>query len=841
MPTVTINGKEITVEEGTLILDAARMAGFHIPTYCYQVDLIGIGACRMCIIEIEGQPKLVASCVTPVMNGMNIFTESDKVKEARAAMLEFLLANHGLDCPVCDKGGECELQDFVFKYGPHKGRFAETKYRWHEKDYIISPVIIKNSNRCVQCMKCVRVCKEIVGQNVLDGLYRGEHQEETSFFRGMLDCDQDGNCIEVCPVGCFMRLPFRYKTRPWDLISADTICPYCATGCRMVVEERDGVVIRSRAQLGVGINSETLCARGRFGYDIIHHTDRLTTPLLKRNGELEPATWDQALAVIKDRIKPDDPTKIGGIASARLTNEELFLFQKLFRSVFNSTNLDSSLRWDPDAVSAFVAATGMNNGGVSVFDCMATDCVLIIGTHLSDENPVTDYMVRRMAREKDTPVMIASPRAMKLDSTAGLSLRHWPGTEREVLTEIIRAFGNEIWDKLTSSDKYARFRELAADDCLRNSGVDQSLIATAAGQLRNAESVGLMVGTEFLRFPRGCAAIALLTELFKMLEKPLTVVPILDRSNQRGAWEMGVHPELAPGYQTCDQTGLGHAAMFEAAEKGDLESLYIIGEDPLATYPDEEFVRTALSKVDFLLVQDIFMTQTAGLADCVLPGACFSEKNGTLTNQEGRVQSIDRLMKPPEKAFTDREIIGAVGRLFDPEFTIRTKSASPVLNEIRQSLGMYRDVDLTFVNQRNEDNDLGNRASLINPADVEVTADYFSFAPHPGDDGDSHFTLITGNHLFHSGRLSRKSELLNSLLKEPVVEISRQDADAMDLADGDSVRVKSNRHEALLTLKTKIGSKSRVAFIDENFENVAVYRFFERGVFWVKVTIEKVV
>jgi len=841
MPTVTINGKEITVAEGTLILDAARMAGFYIPTYCYQVDLIGIGACRMCIIEIEGQPKLVASCVTPVMNGMNIFTESDKVKAARAAMLEFLLANHGLDCPVCDKGGECELQDYVFKYGPHKGRFAETKYRWHEKDYIISPVIIKNSNRCVQCMKCVRVCKEIVGQDVLDGLYRGEYQEETSFFRGMLDCDQDGNCIEVCPVGCFMRLPFRYKTRPWDLNSADTICPYCATGCRMVIEERDGVVIRSRAQLGVGINSETLCARGRFGYDIIHHPDRLTTPLLKRNGQLEPATWDEALAVIKEHLKPSDPMKIGGIASARLTNEEHFLFQKLFRNIFDSANIDSGIRWNPVAVKAFVAAAGMPAGGVSIFDCMAADMVLIIGTQLSDENPVTDYMVRRMARENNTPVIIASPRAMKLDSSARLSLRHLPGTEKEVLAAIALSLDSDTWQIAAASAELAEIPKLRSDDCLRAAGVAQNQIENAAEQIRKAKSLGIVAGTEFLKFPEGCSALALLKAVLKAMDKPVTVIPILDRSNQRGAWEMGVHPELAPGYQqTSAQTGLGHAAILAAAEKDDLESLYIIGEDPLATFWDEAYVKSALSRVNFLLVQDIFMTATARMADCVLPGSSFAEKEGTFTNQEGRVQAIKRLMKPPGKAFGDREIIGAIGRLFDQTFTPRTKSSAPVFEEIRQALGMYRDVNLAFVNQRNEDNDLDNRAALIKTADADVTADFFSFQTPPLEDTLAGLTLITGNHLFHSGRISRKSELLNSLLENPIVEICRDDADARGLADGDKVQVSSNRHEAVLTLKTKRGSIPGVAFIDENFEDIAVNRFFENGVFWAKVTIKKV-
>ena len=213
MATLTINGKEITIEDGTLILDAARQIGYDIPTFCYFKRLSSIGSCRMCLVEIEGQKKLQPSCVTPVMQDMVVHTESPNVVSARAAMLEFLLSNHALDCPVCDKGGECELQDMVYRHGPREGRIAEGRNRFHEKDYVLSPVIVKNSNRCVQCMRCVRVCSEVVGVNALGAVGRGVDQEETSFVKGTLDCDHCGNCIEVCPVGCFMRLPYRYKAR----------------------------------------------------------------------------------------------------------------------------------------------------------------------------------------------------------------------------------------------------------------------------------------------------------------------------------------------------------------------------------------------------------------------------------------------------------------------------------------------------------------------------------------------------------------------------------------------------------------------------------------------------
>ncbi len=840
MVTVKINDKEISVKDGSLILEAARMAGFYIPTFCYQADLIGIGSCRMCIVEIEGQKKLQASCITPVMNGMNVFTETETVNQARAAMLEFLLANHGLDCPVCEKGGECELQDQVYRYGPHTGRYAEKKYVWHDKDYIISPVIIKNSNRCVQCMKCVRVCKEVVGRNVIDGLHRGELQEETSFFKGMLDCDQDGNCIEVCPVGCFMRLPFRYKTRPWDLNGADTICPYCATGCRMVIEERDGKVIRSRAQLGVGLNSETLCARGRFGYDFIDRKDRLTTPLLKKNNKLVPASWEEALAVIKNNLRPSDPVKTGGIASARLSNEELYLFQILIRKTLNSPNIDSGLRWDPRAVKAFIAATRMHTGGVSVFDCMEAQALLIIGSHLSDENPVTDYIVRRISLSGNITVMIASPRAMKLDRSAGISLRHFPATENEILEALALKLAEFNTDKLPAEAGKDAGQKREIESVVSLAGADPDTLNRLAESLNRSASVSIMAGTEFLRFPRGTAGLTKLVDLLETLGKRVLVMPVLDRCNQRGAWEMGVHPGLGLEYHELQQAGFGHDAMLAAAAKGDLESLYIIREDPMATFGQPEYVKQALSKPNFLLVQDIFLTETARLADCVLPGASFAEIEGTFTNQEGRVQSISRLMKPPGKAKTDLEIIARIGKRFDESFSPYTKRAAVVFEEIRKKISMYSNVSLSFNNQRNEANDLDNKPALVSDAGVKPPSEHFSPGSADRDKGSTAFALVTGNHLFYSGRLTEMSDILKGLLEEPTVEISAEDAAKLDVSSGQKVMIAGSRYKAVLTVRITSGSQNGMAFIAENFKDVPVNRFFEKGRFMTKVSITKV-
>jgi NADH-quinone oxidoreductase subunit G len=842
MVTVKINGREITVDDNTLILEAARDAGYEIPTFCYQADLMGIGSCRMCLVEIEGQKKLQPSCVTPVLHGMSILTETPAVANARAGVLEFLLANHALDCPVCDKAGECELQDMVYRYGPRAGRHEEPKFKFHDKDYALSPVIIKNSNRCVQCMKCVRVCREVVGANVLGALGRGDHQEPTSFMRSRLDCDHCGNCIEVCPVGCFMRLPYRYKSRPWDLKGADTVCPYCATGCRMVLEERDGSLVRARAQLGVGLNSETLCARGRFGFDYMGNTERLKTPLVRRYGRLEPATWEEALGVIKENLGKDNPggldgKRVGGIASARLTNEEIFLFQRLVRGALGSPNIDSGSRWPASSAEAFIEAVEMPLGGVSVYDCMAADTVVVIGSHLSDENPVTDYIVRRISASRRMGVVIASPRAMKLDSSATLRLRHQPAAEGALLAAAALAMSAEAPDKMPQDgqavrDMWAAPRGLGPEALLGIAGVSAKDAAALARTLKASASVGIIAGTGFLRFHEGASGLGMLKVVLRALGKKVMVVPALDRCNQRGAWEMGAHPAFGPAYAAAPERGLGTWGMLDAAREGTLDALYVAGEDVVSMYPDEVYAREAVAKLKFLVVQDIFLTETARLAHVVLPGAAPGEKDGTFTNQEGRVQAIKGLLPPPGKARRDMEIIGAVGALLDPAFA--RYGAAAAFGEIRREAGTYREVSLAFDNRRNIANRLDLKEALVKGAGAWAprAASPSLRAPGAGRGGDEAgypFKLITGNHLFHSGTLSRRSESLTGLLKGAVVEISEEDALALGLSPGAKVKVSCAHHEALMTLMTGKGSARGVAFIAENFEDVSVNRFLKRG------------
>ncbi len=832
MATVKINGKEITVEDGTLILEAAKGAGFDIPTMCYHARLSKLASCRVCLVEIVGQKKLQPSCVTPVMHGMEVLTESPVVKSARSSMIELLLANHPLDCPVCDKGGECELQDVTFKFGPRNSPFGERKRRFHEEDYILSPVIIQNINRCIQCKRCVRICDEVVGASVLGSIERGAKTGETSFVKEYLDCDHCGNCIEVCPVGSLMSRPYRYQSRPWDLKGVDTVCTYCGTGCQLTVQARNGEILRVISKPDKGINNETLCARGRFGYSFINSHERFVTPMIRKGGTLEPVPWNEALKAIKDGLTEamKDGRKTGGIASGRLSNEELYLFQKLMRGVFKTNNIDSGSRWNTGAVKSFANVMELNKGGISVYDALNADTLFIIGSSISDENPITDYLIRRLSRNKKMNIIIASPRGLKLDSSATLSLRHRPAAEGDILGGIAKVIYDKNMDKLKDLTGKEHLKNISRENIPDLTWTDWSSIESVSGFMLSANSITIAVGNDVLRGPSRIESMHILAEALRLLGKDVKLFPVFDRANQRGAWEMGVHPDILPGYSFRDGDGLGSEGIIDAASRGEVGALYVVGEDIVSDFPDGGFVREALRQVKFLIVQDIFLTETAKMAHVVLPGASFVEKDGTFTNQEGRVQRLRKFIEPQGDAKADWEIIASIGEAVEPSF--HYGSVSDIFKEIKGAVPMYRGIDFEGL----DGNGAIVKGSGIGGQGAGVVAG-FSLRPksevrsqeQETPDPEYPFILITGNHLYHSGRLSLKADTLRDILPEAVVEMNEEDAKAMGVSKGDKVKVKGDRYEATLTAHINKRSVRGVVFIPENFTDVPVNMFFTKG------------
>lgn len=803
MAVIHLNGKEIEAKDGEYILDVAKENGIDIPTFCYYPGLSRVGSCRMCLIEVEGQGKLQPSCVTPVIHGMKVVTDSSRVIKARASMLSFLLGNHALDCPVCDKAGECELQDQVMEYGPNKGIHSEEKYSFHIDDYELSPAIVKNSNRCVQCTRCVRVCDEVVGRSVLGQVGRGTHQEETSFNKNALDCDQCGMCIEVCPTGCFMRTPYRYEARPWDLEKASTICNYCGTGCSMTIEKRGDKVERCVAEHGTGLNGELLCARGRFGYDFVDSEFRLTTPMVRKNGELEDATWDEAFEVIKEKMLNAKGDKAGLVASSRLTNEELYLSQKLAREVLETSNIDTGSKWDGSDAASFITALNVNEKATSLEDALTSDVVIVLSSQISDETPVTDYIVRRAKGvSKTMHLIVAGTREMKLDQDANVVVKYSAGHTGTFL--------NGLKDSLTTDS-------INIDSA---SNINSEAIKDITTRIKTGESVSLLFGTDAIRLKEGLNELNAFKEALIKENKAVKILPLLDRCNIRGAWDMGVNPVFTSGYKKAEKQGLGVLGMIESASKGTLNSMYVIGEDLVNDCLDAKLTKVALTKLDFLLVQDVFLTDTAKLADVVLPGATFAEKNGTFTNQEGRVQKINRLMDPLGDSKTDLNIISKVASLFDDSFT--EGCSTTVFKEIKANVSHYKDVDVK--------GELGSDLT----GSVEEAHNAPVFDSKSND--QKGMKLVTGNHLFHSGLQTLRVKLLMELSSDPFVEISLEDAKELNITDGDNVHIKNNSGEVTLPALVKKGAKGSV-FIPENF--AVVNRFYEGGDNMPSVTLTK--
>lgn len=827
MATVTIDGKTITIDDGTLILDAARRLGIEIPTFCYQAKLSRLASCRMCLVEIEGQRKLQPSCATPVLDGMVIHTSSPAVVTARQAMLEFLLANHPLDCPICDKGGECELQDMVFTFGPRKGRFAEWKRTFHSRDYILSPVIIKNANRCVQCQRCVRICEEIVGAAALGSIGRGVKTEETSFMREWLNCDHCGNCIEVCPVGSLMSLPYRYKARPWDLKEVDTVCPYCGTGCALTVGLRDGQLLRVRSRRETGVNEETLCVKGRFGLDFVVHEERVKRPMVRKNDVLVPVSWKEASNYLKERLSSikGNGKAIGGLISPLLTNEEIYTFQKLLRGVFKSNNIDSSSRWPVARGREFysVVAGLIRNWymRMPLQDLLSTDTLVVVGSNVTDENPVTDYVIRHAVATSPLRLYILSPRPSRLDRDARGVRRYVPGEEVGLLSSILKGLIERFREDLKKS-----FPDV--DDVVQGEMKGEALTEELVSRLAGSKGVAFLIGTDILRSKVAVDVLKVLSNILSVLKalgRDGGFQFLFDRSNQFGAMEMGALPGILPGYRAAEEEGMDLGAMLDASLNGEMACMYIVGEDPLLTYPDGQLVREALSRVDLLIVQDAFMTETAKMADVVLPGATFAEKDGTFTSNEGRVQRVRAFYNPPFEAKVDLEIFSLVASLIGEELD---PSPATVFEEIRERIPAYREANF---------DGLGSNGAFTTPVEGEKGGLY-RVEPGKGDQ-DKGLAFVTGNHLYHSGYLSERSKLLKGLIEAPFAEMSREDASSFGLKEGDSLKIRSNGKAIDLKVRINGGLPEGLIFIPENFRTIGLNLLMRRGIYPFPVEIER--
>jgi len=637
-----VDGKKLTAPAGTLLIDVCRKAGIEIPAFCYYPGLSLQAACRMCVVRQEKAPKLQTACTTPVAEGQVFVTESAEIAQARKSTIELLLGNHPLDCPVCDAGGECELQDMTFKYGAGESLYAEAKQHREEQQW--SPAVYYDRPRCILCYRCTRICGEGMDVWALGVQNRGVNAVIAPNGGDRLDCEQCGMCIDICPVGALTSGSYRYKTRPWEMNHVSTVCTHCADGCKVTLGVRqvnDGSeIVRADNRDKSGINGDFLCAKGRFGFDFVDSAERLTKPLVRNaEGKLEPATWEHALRLAAGKLKEvrdnktgkaGGGTAIGVIGSNLSTNEENYLLQKFARTVLATNNIDHQRTTD---YAAFAHAMAGHAGkAASLREAGTAPAILLIGGNPTEEHPLLAWNLRTNVRLNRARLYIANSKVIKLERQAKAAL-------------------------LLPADGYAAFTGYLDSS---NSEFSKAVLAE--------ESLLVIFGEEY----RGAQIEALVA--WGLKRGNVRFAFLGDHANARGAADMGLLPGLLPGYVPVTAPGAFAAEypglpatpgksqpeMLAAAAKGELGALLIVGADPLA----KPGLDRAALKGTFVVVQDLFLTETAALADVVFPAASLYEKTGTVTNTYGDVQlahkAADRAGVKPDFEILVR-LAGAMG------------------------------------------------------------------------------------------------------------------------------------------------------------------------------------
>ena len=729
-----INDREVQVPQGTLVIEATRRLGTEVPSFCYYPGLSLQAACRMCLVEVEKAPKLQTACTLVATEGMIVRTDTEQVRQARKYMLEFLLTNHPLDCPVCDKGGECELQDMVFRYGADTSRFVEEKIHRPEEKW--SELVYYDAPRCILCFRCVRVCDEGMDVKALGVGMRGANSVIIPNRSDHLECEECGMCIDICPVGALTSGTYRYKTRPWEMQYVSTVCTHCSNGCKTTLSVRNHEILRSNNRDLSGINKDFLCVKGRFGFDFTKHPERIRQPLLRKGDKLIPVSWEEAAQAAATKLKvaydAGGKDSIGFIGSNHTSNEENYLLQRLARATFGTSNIDHHRTAD---YTGLVTALGDRAGDflLTMEQLYQSKAVLLIGNDPTSQNPLVGWQIRSGIRHFGTKLFVINSDEIKLKRKA-----------RQLV-------------KIAAGQEAAALKWLANDEGqLATELVDQLTQLRAA--LGAESDVAVVFGAEV-----SGAAIAVLVAFGSKLPGKTRYMALGDYANSRGAADMGMLPDRLPGYAYVDDAraregfeklwgsvipskpGMSAPQMVDAAQSGKLKTLYVVGANPLAHFGALGYGR---GKLDLLIVHDMFLTETAKVADIVFPAASAYEKDGTVTNTSGEIQLLRKgaeVMGPR----TDFDLLRILSHQLEKlglgkAFHYKTPAA--VFEEIRKAVPSYN----------------VQTAGLLTGG-AETTRVQFARNGHAPYDVPAGLIRSAKDSLFTSGTLGRFCTMMESL------------------------------------------------------------------------------
>jgi len=844
-----IDGKDVSAPEGTVILEVARQNGFEVSNLCYNRKLKPFAACRTCMVEAvtDGKKELVYSCTQPVAEGMEVKINTDETNRYNKACLEMLLVEHPLDCPICDKSGVCPLQDNTDTLQLYNGRFEIN--RRNEPSIKSNPIIEFYLNRCIMCGLCVRACDETQGVQALDFHKRGMSVGIGTANDEPLDCEFCGQCITVCPTGALMDMTSGARGLAAMFTNTLTTCNYCSWGCTIDLQSKKGKVLRIEADegYGVGINDGNLCAKGRFGHGIIHNEDRIKSPLMNHGGEFKEVTWDEAIQTIAERLQSSvnrsGPRSIAGIGSEKMTNEESFLFQKLFRGHFDCNQITNLANLRAPYVNRFMLdcfKSGIESKPVTELE--HADVVLIFNSDLPSEYPVGGNTIRKGVVFTGTDVIIANPRDVVFNNEAltDIRLTFTHGADLAVIHRLTRIIvDNKLIDIEKAKSGVANYDDLVnslkpytAEDSEKMTGLsDKTLTKTAERFAREADRF-IIIGNDILDTGQGEDILKALLNLSLLVhcggQGSISIYPPREHCNSQGVNDMGVTPDFLPGYQPVKSPVEDNLAndVFGNCVNGKLKLLYIAGEDPLHSYYKASLVKEALQNVPFLVVQDVFMTETAKMADIILPTSTFAEKDGTQTNMTRHVQRVKSATLPQGVSKPDFDIFCEIAEALGKPF--KHDTVEEVQQEIDDNISIYKGLF------PGTDSKQWSADSFAKKPEFQICQAF----EKSGEKDGYPYRLQTSNHMFHIGSYSRHAKALVDVGPECFAEIHPEDAEALSLQAGDRIVVESENAKVEVPVKISYVTTRGMVYIPRNWIDVPVnlLRNGDEGLVSIKVS-----
>lgn len=860
-----INGQTVSAKEGTVILDAAKRHGIPVTNLCSHRNLKPFAACRTCMVEVKigGEKQLVYSCSQPVEEGIEVTVKTEETDRYNNSCLEMLLVEHPLDCPICDKSGVCPLQDNTDQMQLHNNRFEI--HRRNEPSIKTNPIVEFYLNRCILCGMCVRVCDEIQGVQALDFHKRGMKSTIGTANGEPLDCEFCGQCITVCPTGALMDLTSQTRGLAALFKSTLTTCNFCSWGCTVKIETKKGRVTRIEAEdsENVGINNGNLCAKGRFGHGIIQNDQRIKSPLMNVGGTFKEVSWNEAIKAIAERmqstISRGGAETVAGIGSEKLTNEENYLFQKLFRSLGSNqiTNLQNLRAPYVNRFMLQCFENGIHSRSVTQLE--NADAVLVFNSDLPSEFPVAGNAIRKGAIHAGTDIIIANPRKVvfKNEAKSYNRLTFNYGADLVLINRICKILlDKKIVDESrikvavpNFSDLVRSLSQYTAEYAEQFTGLKDDLLVRSAERIGKKGDKFILCGNDILENAQGEQILNALLNLATLIHYGSTgnvsIFPPREHCNSQGVNDMGVTPEFLPGYQSVKDpqslaafanewgvdalkfSDVDHAGqLLENCKNGTIKFLYIAGEDPIHSYYKGSLAADALRTVPFLVVQDVYMTETAAMADIVLPTTTYAEKDGSYTNMSRHVQQVAHAVLPEGNSKPDLDIFCELAEALNKPF--KRTSVEDIQDEIRRLAKIYEKA-LPPNNSKQWSAEIFH----IEPKFQTLKA-FVESSPKNGYP----FKLLTNNHMFHIGSYSHYAKSLKEIGPDCIAEINPHDADTLSLNDGDRIRVESDCHKVELPVKISSVTAKGMVYIPKNWIKVPVnlLRNGEEGLVSVKIT-----